>query len=297
MIQVTKFYARSFDLDHMDLFWELADFLPATDDILTYTFQVLRSESPHGPWTSISVPLKDIYHFRDTGPALLHTWRHLFYLLRITHQPTSEVTDVGPTTQDGEPDLIAMEITRQEDVLFRELIGRKCWLFPVRTFGPKCICYDRVTSRRTKSNCLTCFDTGYLGGYFSPIECFIQIDPATNTPTMGPHGEAHNQDTSGRLISFPPIKPKDILVEAENKRWVVFAVNHTQRLRAAVHQELSLHLLPVGDVAYKLPVNVDVATLSPAAERNFTNPQHTDGVVDVQNIMAVYNYNPRGVAT
>src|SRR5574343_451235 len=142
MIQVSSFVARSFDLDHVDLWWAIADH---AENILGYDFRVLRSESPSGPWEDLTGAFQDQYRFRDTSPALLHKWRTLYYLLRVTNRDTAETKEFGPTAQLPEPDLVALEVLRQEDVLFREFIGRRCWLFPVRTFGAKCVCYDRLT--------------------------------------------------------------------------------------------------------------------------------------------------------
>lgn len=297
-LNILEFRAQSFDLDHVDLFWTTGDFYSGqpNDEIITaYTFQVLRSESPMGPWDPLTPAFKDQYYFRDVKPALLHKWRELYYILRVTDLRTNEVKDFGPTGQLAEPDLLALEIMRQEDVLFREFIGRKCWLYPVKTFGPKCICYDRVKGKRTRSNCVTCYDTGYLGGYLSPIECYIQVDPSSNANQKTPLGQQQSNNTTARLISFPPIKPDDILVEAENRRWKVVTVAMTTRLRAVVHQELTIHEIPRGDVEYKLPINVaDLTNVKPSAERNFTNPQHVDGEPGGPDFLAVYGYNPRG---
>lgn len=297
-LQVINFRAQSFDLDHIDLFWEVNDFYtgqPTDEMILAYTFQVLRSESMFGPWDPLTKPFQDQYHFRDVSPALLHKWRRLYYILRVTDQRTNEVKDWGPTAQLPEPDLIALEIMRQEDVLFREFAGRKCWHFPVKTFGPKCICYDRVKGKRTRSNCITCFDTGYLGGYLSPVECFVQIDPSAKNNQKTPSGEQQTNNTSARLISFPPMKPDDILVESENRRWKVVTVAMTTRLRAVVHQELTLHEIPIGDVEYKLPINVaNLDNVGASAERNFTNPQNVDRDNGKLDFLAVYGFKPRG---
>lgn len=292
MLQVTKLYARSFDLDHMDVFWEIENF---TGNIRQYEFQVLRSESSMGPWEPVSPVFEDAYYFRDPTPPAMHKWRQLFYLLRIRNKATDETKDFGPTSQAGEPDLIAMEINRQEDVLFREFVGRRTWIYPVRTFGAYCICYDRVSGRQMKSNCINCYDTKFLGGFLSPIECFVQMDPNGDQPTPTPMRERQDGKTTARLISFPPVKPKDILIEAENVRWRVESVTPTMRLRSVVHQELVLKEIDKGDVEYKLPVNLnDLRALEIAAERNFTNPQHVDGTKDLDNILAVYGYQPRG---
>lgn len=292
MLTVTKFYARSFDLDHMDVFWEIGNF---TGNINQFEFTVLRSESSGGPWDPLTPPFEDQYYFRDATPPKMHKWRTLFYLLRIRDKITNEILDVGPTSQSAEPDIIALEINRQEDLLFREFVGRTCWLFPVRTFGAYCICYDRVSSRRTKSGCLNCYDTGFLGGFLSPIQCFVQFDPSGQQATPTSFREKQDNRTTARLISFPQVKPKDILIEAENTRWRVDTMTPTQRLRSVVHQELTLKEIDKGDTEYKLPVNIeDLRSLRPAGERNFTNFQHADGFSDMDSILSVYGFQPRG---
>jgi hypothetical protein len=292
MIQVTKLYARGFDLDHTDVFWEVENF---AGNPRQFEFTILRSESSMGPWDQLGPSFTDGYWFRDVTPPKMHKWRTLYYLLRVKDLATNEIAEFGPTSQEGEPDLIAMEILRQEDILFREHIGRLSFLFPVRTFGAYCVCYDRTTNRRTKANCLNCYDTGFLGGFLSPIACYIQFDPSGQQATPTPYREKQDNKTTARLISFPSIKPKDILVEAENVRWRVESATATQRLRSPIHQELSLKQIDLGDVEYKLPVNIaSLKEFQISAERNFTNPQHTDGSKDLQNILAVYGYAPRG---
>lgn len=294
MLTVTKLYARSFDLDHINVFWELADFDSQNDNILAFDFRILASESPSGPFEVIAGPFKDQYFLKVPCPPNLHKWRKIFYKLRITDTRTSEEKDYGPTAQLAEPDLIALEIQRQEDILFREFAGRLCWIFPVRTFGPKCTCYDFVTDRRMRSNCLTCYDTGYLGGYLAPVETFFQADTDPKRSELTSKGEIQNRNSTGRLISFPPVKPKDILVEAENRRWRIVSVSTTERLRAVVHQEILLHEIPPGDVEYKLPIGIDdITTIEFASERNFKNPQHPEDE-DIQRVLDVHGRLPRG---
>lgn len=295
-LKVTQFYARTFDLDFMDLFWEIESFDRAQDVITAYEFSIYRSESPEGPWDKLAGPFKDRYRFRDFSPNLLHKWRQLFYKLEVRHIPTDEVVNAGVCTLEAEPDLIALEIQRQEDLLFREYIGRPCFLFPVRTFGEKCTCFDRTLNRQTRSNCITCFDTGFLGGYMTPIEIWMQIDPDSGNPqTTSLIGEVQPKNTSARVGPYPAIKPKDLIVEAENKRWKVVTSGGTERLRAIVHQELSLHLIARGDTEFKLPVNISDLRRTWAQERNFTNPQHVDDMdYKESELLDIYDGRPRG---
>lgn len=301
MIEVTKFEAKSLDLDHIDLFWEISPVAgPKADtdthEIFDYQFFVSRSEAMMGPYQRIAGPLRDQYQLRDVQVSVLHNWRELYYKLLVLHVPSGATKEFGPCsfTQDA-PDLIAAEIIRQEDVLFREFTGRRCWLFPARTFGPRCSCWDLYLGRKMRSGHKLCFDTGFLGGFMSPVEIFVQIDPVGKNLQQTSLQELQPGDTSARMICFPPVSPKDILVESENVRWRVISVSSTQRLRTVVHQELRLHQIPKGDVEYDLPVNVNLKDLSPSAARNFTNPANLKNDGDLQDILEFWSgLKPRG---
>jgi hypothetical protein len=298
VIKVTKLTVRSFNLDHLDVFWEIDRVAGPKEgkphEIYDYDFYVLRSENAVSGFIQLGGPLRDQYDFRDIGVSQLHKYRQYFYKIRVVHRPTGQEETFGPAASaDPEPDLIAAEIIRQEDLLFREFIGRRCYLFPIRTFGPLCSCFDMHLNRMTNSRHAACFGTGFLGGYRSPIEVWVQFDPSPKRPQPSSLQEIQGNDTVARMISFPPVSPRDILVESENKRWRVQSMTPTQRLRAVVHQELQLHEIPRGDIEYTLPVNVDLKSLKPSAERNFTNPQNLDKDDDFSDIFAAYG-KPRG---
>lgn len=299
MLEITKLSVRSLDLDHLDLHWEIGVIAgPQAEsephEIFDYDMYVFRSESALGPYGQISNGLRDTYSFRDIRVSLLHKFRQYFYKIKVVHRPTGEWREFGPASSyEPEPDIIAAEVVRQEDMLFREFIGRRCWAYNPRTFGPRCTCYDVVLGRKTKANHAPCFGTGWLGGYLAPMEVWVQIDPSPKVVSSTSLQEQMNNNTTARMISFPPINPKAILIESENKRWGVVTVTTTQRLRANLRQELQLHEIPKGDIEYSLPVNVDLATLEPAAERNFSNPQNQSADEDYSDIFAVYG-KPRG---
>jgi hypothetical protein len=300
VLTVSKLWTRSFTLSHQDVFWEIGAVAPGGSDltnheIYNYEFFVLRSEAALGPYEVIGGPFRDTYRFRDSRVPALHKWRQFFYKLRVVDKRDQSSQEFGPTaTKSPEPDLIAMEIQRQEDTLFREFTGRRCWLFPARTFGPRCSCYDATLGRLTRDNHLPCFGTGWLGGYLSPVEVFVQFDPSGKSVTSGPTGELQPSQTMARMSSFPPVSVRDILIESENRRWRVANVQETQRLRAAVHQELALVEVAKSAVEYAIPLNVDAKLVTPAAERNFKNAQTPDdGDLD-KAILSFWSGKPRG---
>jgi hypothetical protein len=88
-------------------------------------------------------------------------------------------------------------------------------------------------------------------------------------------------------VNYPLLKPDDMIVEMENRRWRVVRVATTERLRAVVHQELTLHEIVKGDIDFQVPVNLqDLSLVEPSPERNFSNPQNLEAVTNEEDILA-----------
>jgi hypothetical protein len=289
---------RSFSLDFIEVTWEIEDTELDPHDFVCF---VLRSESPMGPWDIIGGPFEDKYLFIDNRIDKLHRWRTLHYKIRsIRKSDPTDVAESEAASQTAEPDLIAEEIQRLERLLWQEFAGRRCFIFPARTFGQRCgNCYDGpdkgkgFTSQRRRSGCLTCYDTGYVGGYLDPIETFMQIDPTTSNIQLTQIVERHPEDATARLPNFPLVKPRDLIVEAENKRWRVVRVTPTERLRSVVHQELVLHAIPLGDIEYKIPIRIeDLRNFEPSPMRNFVNPHSLENfeAAALHHVRYIYGY-------
>jgi hypothetical protein len=286
-LKIREFRVRSLDIDVNALTWELED---TSEDILDYTFQVQRSESPSGPFDAISVPFQDKYLFTDNTLVSGHRWRKYFYRLHIVRVPTGDTTDTDAITRDPDPDLIALELRRHMQLLFREFAGRRCWILPVRTFGQRCSCYNTTLRQRRTSGCELCYDTSFVRGYMSPIESWIQVDPSAKSEQNTNVGAQQQSNTTARLVWYPPLKPRDLLVEPENRRWRVVQVNQTEQGRAVVHQEVQLHEIPPRDIEFKVPLNLQEPLqdlwLNPS--RNYNNPQNLEAFMDAE-IPSIFN--------
>ena len=276
MIKLTNIVVRSFELDHLDIFWELTS---SVNDVLEeHDFYVLRSiDGAAGPYEQIAGPFYNTFLFRDPAVHLLNKWRKYFYRIKVVHRPTSEEWQSQPASLEAPPDLIALEIIRRESLLLQEFNGRVVLLFPQLTFGQRCRhCWDigpkdNTIGRAVQQNCQTCFDTTYVGGFAQPMRIFAQIDPSPKSVQPTDLEEHQFVATTGRTTAFPPLKPKDMLVEAENKRWLVEKVTQTQKLRAVVRQELQLRQYSPDNIKHKVPVNFDLLhNFSPA--REYTRP-------------------------
>lgn len=288
-IAVREIKVRSLDIDFHEISWDL---VATSEDVFDYTFQVLRSEGPAGPFDPLETPQQDQFIFIDNVLVSGNRNRKYYYVIRVAHVPTGAQKDFGPSSHDPDPDLIAIELRRHMQLLFKEFAARRCWVLPVRTFGQRCSCWNATLAQRTRSGCVTCYDTGFVRGYMSPIESWIQIDPSGKTEQQTMVGKQQQVNTTGRLAFFPPLKPMDLIIEGENRRWKVVQQNQTEQGRAAVHQEVQLHEVPPRDIEFKVPLILDKALkdiwLSP--KRNYTNPMNMDSFLDSEfpGIMSLY---------
>ncbi len=286
-LTVKDLRVSSLSVHSHEIRWVVSD---TRDDVLDYTFQVLRSEGSAGPWDPISPEMEDRYFFVDNAIDLSNRWRVYNYLLRVKQKKTGDVLEAGPVAHEAKPDLVAGELRNHFHLLMHEFVGRRCWILQRRTFGPRCTqCFDPTLKAKTRSGCSICFDTSYVRGFYTPIEAYIQIDPSTATNQNSNIGKIQQDTTTARLGYFPQLKPGDMFIEGENIRWKVTKVNSTQRLRAVVHQEVSIYALPKSDIEYAVDIDfgtgtvktwrgeyirpVTVDDLSLAGPRNFTNPQ------------------------
>jgi len=299
LIEVTNIRVRSFDLDRLDLWWEIST---TSEDPQDYDLYVLRSTSPLGPYEPLhDRPLSDVYHFRDARMGLMHNWRQLYYRIRMVNRATGETRDF-PEDRGASVDpplaLDALEAARYEEILFKEKIGRPCWLFKKRTFGPRCPhCFDERLQRAKTKRCPACYGASYLHGFMSPIQFYCQIDPTTQSNQQSTKSEQREERTMARCIFFPPVTPEDVIVELENVRWRVAKVTPTKRLGSVIHQELTLRRIPEGSIEYTLPLDVDLENFVGGPDREFTNPQNLENAdrphMDIRDLAAAYRWVTR----
>lgn len=269
---------RSLDIDENVLSWEIENTLL---DVLDYYFVVERSESMGGPYDEITAPFVDRYLFVDRRVPQAHRYRSLYYRIRTVHKQTGDTWTSEPFQKEPEADLMAAEIRRHIMLLHQEFVGRVCWVLPVRTFGQRCpSCWDNRLQKRIRSGCHVCWETGFIRGYLSPIESFIAIDPSANSEQNNAVGPQQQNTSTGRLGYLPELKPRDLIVEPENKRWRVTQVNGIELVRARVRQEIQIHEIPQTDVEFGIPVHIpeDFQTMAFSPVRNMTNPHNLESV-------------------
>jgi len=282
MIELASYKARSLDVDHVELTWSIKD---TSEDPLDYYFEISSCESPEGPFESMAT-FQDRYHFVDTSLNVGHRWRMKFYRISIIeNKPALEPKDhwiSPPFSVEPDADLATMEIRRHILLQMAEFAGRKAWLLPVKTFGPRCpSCWDSARQRRTRSGCLTCYGTGFIRGFMDPIEIHIQVDPSPKSTQPASTGPQQTVNTTARMGYYPPVKPEDLIIEPENRRWRVEKVHPVEHLRAVVRQELGLHEVNPEAIEFQIDLKLDraLSELQCSPPRNFTNPHNLENVL------------------
>lgn len=271
---ITSLTVQSLDADFQEICWTVGE---SPLDTLDYTFQVLRSEGPEGPFEAICLPFDDMFRFVDGQKPGASKMRSLFYRLRVAHKATGVTWESASVQLEPKPDLIALEMRRLALLQLRAGRGRKCWVLPVRTFGQRCGCVNKTLNKKTRPNCLTCFDQGYVRGYFDPIETWADFGSSPQVLLPSEVGvELQPQDATATVPHYPPIKPNDLVVERENRRWRVTKVVRPERRRVTVHQVLTLHEIPERDIEYRIPIRKDRAVQSTFAPMRRTVPVRTD---------------------
>lgn len=284
MIAFRSLRVVSFSIEYQDVWWEIE---PTTDDLQDYDFYVERSESMGGPWAQIA-HLIDQYYVRDNDVALHSVNRTFFYRVRAVHRRTDREVISDLASRQGALALDAAEIVRLENLLFREKIGVKCWLFPVRTFGQRCPqCYDRALGKVTDDSCGTCWGVGFSGGWHYPISMWAQVDPPAKSEQSTTSTHLQTQYSLIRMGPAPQVKPLDLIVDNQNRRWKVTSWKATTRFGVPVHQELDVVRVTRGSLEDLVPLRVDNETVALVPAREFTNPTSTE--VESADLSAMLN--------
>ena len=279
MIKISNIQVRSFDIDYLDIYWDLED---SFDDVRAYEFVVERSDTEFGPYYPVSSAMVDRYHFRDTSVRGRHSYYNkIYYRVSVTNRETGSSAvfpEQGGFKLAAKPDLAALEMARMNNLKLKEFSGRKVWVFPKRKTGQRCsVCFDPVSQRKLRSQCPGCFDTTWTGGYHAPVETYALIVTPNEQTIHANFGNVENENTTLQLGNYPELFEGDIIVEAENVRWrVASTISKIKKARSLVRQQAALHRIPKGDIEYSLPINLsdeEIKELSASPERNYTNPQ------------------------
>jgi len=283
MLVVKNITVWTLDRDSLTVSW---DYEQTAEDLTSYTIAILRSGAEAGGYSQVSQEMiaGDTSTFEDSGVNLHSKWREYFYRIRVTQagtgatqeygsRPVKEVMegkDPGGVVMEAMPDLDALESIRRFDVVAKEYAGRRVLVLSERTLGTRCSnCWDHVKRRKKFSDCKTCYGTGVIGGYYRPQECYAVKPPTQERSQPTALFEMQVNDVVMWFSSKPRIKPRDLVVDSDGRRWRAVAVRKSEKLWALTRQTVLLREITKDQVEFDIAItgwDVDSFTASPARQ-------------------------------
>jgi len=283
MPTVRNIRVYTLERDALTVSWEIEYTL---EDLATYSISIWRSESGAGPYQRVSNEMnaQDVYEFQDRGLNLFSKWREFYYRVRLTKgadgsfvefgstdplQVLRNSADPGGVVSEAPPDIEALESIRRFALVLREFSGRRVLVLSERTWGQRCpACWDNLKRRRNKANCKACFDTGVAGGYFRPVETFASKPSMQQQVQLTPLFEMQPNDQAMYFAARPRIKPRDLVIDIDGRRWRVLTVAKNEKAWALTRQVAQVRMVSRDQVEYDIPIeasdwSVDSLTAGP----------------------------------
>lgn len=247
--------------------WDITD----PSDTGTYFFTVERSGSSGGPWETLLTDKPDIYNYVDRlatsqgateeAPNQLSLVRGVYY--RVTCTPPSggtnravDVTAVEPRLE-GRQRLLKRKILRDETVMLKKLNGVPVAVLKRRRWGTRCPkCFDKYTKESMRANCVNCYGTTFVGGYYEPIVTYAKRGTTPNIAVTTPQGKVDGATTNVTMLDIPGVQDQDILVFLnDNRRFEIKRVLPTELRTVTVHQRLEVNELARSGIEYRVKVD------------------------------------------
>lgn len=226
-----------------------------------YKFTLLRGFSPTDDnFTPLAYTIDQPWLY-DNDPVLPQKGVDVFYKVILEDAGGNQYTSqaVHASTYWSRYDwTLAREIIRKETMVMRKRAGVCGWLLKARVFGALCPCTDPDTGQKMSPDCVECYGTGIVGGYYPPFEYWVIMNPTQRLKKLdADQGLITRNIETVRALAYPSPLSNDIWVNANtDQRYVV----GSDIVAAARHRGIDLILnlrleeRPRSDPIYAFPI-------------------------------------------
>ena len=147
--------------------------------------------------------------------------------------------------------------------IWREAIRRNRWildqsgervkLFIRRNNGPQCGCYS-IEHAQAKSDCLTCYGTGIIGGYDGPFDYLMSPDDGSKSITQSNFGRTNNHTYEVWGPPMPIINQRDFMIKSNGDRYGFSGVRSPSSRGMQLQQFFTVSYLDLSDIRHRVPV-------------------------------------------
>jgi len=158
----------------------------------------------------------------------------------------------------------SMEIEKL-DWAWREAVRRNHWILDqggerVKVFikkgtGVVCRCTFQATYQQPLGDCLSCFGTGFLGGYEGPYDVIMAPDDAERKIAQRDTGRTVEHSYEAWTGPSPLLSMRDFIVKINGERYSIGAVRMPSNRGMVLQQHFMLGHLDEKDIRYRVPID------------------------------------------
>jgi len=155
------------------------------------------------------------------------------------------------------------------DWVWREAVRRNNWVleqggervkaFVRKTAGVPCHCIwdarKRSYTGQPRNRCLTCYGSGFEGGYEGPYEIIIAPDDAERRISQTLRGRNLDHTYEVWTGPTPLLTMRDFVVKQTNERYSIGPVRKPSSRGNILQQHFNIKYLDEGDIRYRVPVD------------------------------------------
>lgn len=256
MILKSFIVAQHLNFNRLD--WE---FEPTSEDTSNLTINIYSSEfqGSDGDLVDFSIidsgiPISGTPYIDNTVAGLRDPLRYWSYKLTLKNSLTNDetlLTQKAVFIKSKSPSYITKDILRKKELSLTKKIGREFYLMKKKTWGTRCPdSWDSTLFRDINPNCPTCFGTGWVEGYFTPIRFLGSVNASPKYNQIQMFGEWRPSDKMLYTLDYPVLTPRDIIIDDTNLRWIVIQVRTIEHLGFIVEQQAQLGLIQPDDFIY-----------------------------------------------
>ena len=215
-------------------------------------------------WENVGLPVVDTYYAVDSQQRVYGKtqWTHYRILLTTTTATYASPPQRAMGVLSFQDWRRAREVIRQELLRFRVEAGQEGYLLKRRLYGElHTDCVDYQTQEVTADSCTICYDTGFVGGYFRPMECVwaeLSRESSHNDLDAGAGRGTVNDGlrVAARMLAIPHLFENDVWVDKDtDRRWYIHAIENLVEIRGMpIVVQAELRLAPFTDVIYQFPL-------------------------------------------
>jgi len=152
----------------------------------------------------------------------------------------------------------ALRILRAEN---RKVYHKSAGYFLKRRWiGTRCTrCNNPLINNAEQEKCPICYATGFIGGYFKPKQCAMEITLAGSNDKVDPNrGPVNDGSSTGRITALYTPEMNDVWVDSTTGvRWRIQGNNVIVHLRSVpVVLQCQMMRIPASDIVYAVERNL-----------------------------------------